>query len=247
MTRAATSARVPKYRSRSGAPARRASLTRNTADRYALVATNSAPITSESGLSQLVTASPVALPTGTRPPAIAPTTVPMKNGVSSDASPNERDRPPPGPPARRAVWWNAKPGAAQHDPERGQAERDEQRREDRLERGREAGPEHDEHEDQPDVVGLPHGSDRPVDQLARAPAALASAGEQAPEARPRSPRRRTRRTSSRRSRARSRRRRRCSSRALRERGRRRAGVRAVRARRRPRRRPRASAAPSPAA
>ena len=54
------------------------------------MATNSAPIRSESGLSQLVTASPAALPTGTRPEAIAPTTVPMKNGVSSDERPNRR-------------------------------------------------------------------------------------------------------------------------------------------------------------
>ncbi len=45
-----------------------------------------------------------------------------------------------------------------------------------------AGPEHDEHEDQPDVVGLPHGPDRPVDELARAPAAVAATGDEAPEA-----------------------------------------------------------------
>ena len=52
--------------------------------------------------------SPVALPTGTRPPAIAPTTVPRKNGVSTDASPKSvsaKARPR----ARRAVWWNANP------------------------------------------------------------------------------------------------------------------------------------------
>ena len=46
---------------------------------------------------------------------------------------------------------------------------------------REPGPEHHEHEDQPDVVGLPDRADRPVDQLARAPAAVAAAGDQAPE------------------------------------------------------------------
>ena len=89
-------------------PARRASLTRNTLARYAPVATKSAPVTSESVLSQLVTASPAALPTGTRPPAIAPTTVPRKNGVSTDDAPKTtvaRARPR----ARRAVCWNAKP------------------------------------------------------------------------------------------------------------------------------------------
>jgi hypothetical protein len=72
------------------------------------VAVKSAPITSESGLSQLVTGSPVALPTGTRPPATAPTTVPRKNGVSTEASPKSlsaSNRPR----ARRALWWNANP------------------------------------------------------------------------------------------------------------------------------------------
>ena len=39
-------------------------------------------------LAQLVSASPVALPTGTRPEAIPPTTVPRKNGTSSDESAN---------------------------------------------------------------------------------------------------------------------------------------------------------------
>ena len=75
---------------------------------YAPVATKSAPTTSESGLSQLDTASPAALPTGTRPPAIAPTTVPMKNGVSSEAtskSPWETTRPRD----RRAALWKANP------------------------------------------------------------------------------------------------------------------------------------------
>ena len=81
---------------------------RNTAARYADVATNSAPISTESGFSQLETGSPVAFPTGTRPDATAPTTVPMKNGVSSDESPKSRSarcRPA----SRRAVLWKAKP------------------------------------------------------------------------------------------------------------------------------------------
>ena len=72
------------------------------------MATKSAPITSESGFSQLLTGSPVALPTGTLPDATAPTTVPMKNGVSSDESPKRRSarlRPL----SRRAVLWKAKP------------------------------------------------------------------------------------------------------------------------------------------
>ena len=73
------------------------------------MATKSAPITSESGFSQLDTASPAALPTGTRPPAMAPTTVPMKNGVSSDATLEEPLGTPPGPVTRRAVLWKANP------------------------------------------------------------------------------------------------------------------------------------------
>ena len=47
------------------------------------MATNSAPVSSGSGASQLEKASP--LPSaGTLPAAIAPTTVPMKNGVSTE-------------------------------------------------------------------------------------------------------------------------------------------------------------------
>ena len=72
------------------------------------MATKSAPTRTDSGLSQLLTASPAALPGGTLPDAIAPTTVPMKNGVSSEESPNSRaarSRPR----ERRAVLWNAKP------------------------------------------------------------------------------------------------------------------------------------------
>src|SRR3954464_15160091 len=116
---------------------------RKTAARYAEVATKSAPMRRESGLSELVTRSPAALPTGTRPAATAPTTVPRKNGVSTDDSPNSRsasrrrprrqpERPRGEPaavePARGGV--EREPGAAQHDAERGQAERNEQRGED---------------------------------------------------------------------------------------------------------------------
>ena len=36
-----------------------------------------------------MTGSPTALPMGTRPDATAPTTVPMKNGVSTDDTANE--------------------------------------------------------------------------------------------------------------------------------------------------------------
>ncbi len=52
------------------------------------MATNSTPIKIETGFSQLDHGSPAALPTGTRPDAIAPTTVPMKNGVITDEAAN---------------------------------------------------------------------------------------------------------------------------------------------------------------
>src|SRR3954454_24213232 len=189
VTTAVTRARAMKYSSRSRASARRASLMRNTAARYADVATNSAPMSSDSGLSQLVTGSPAAMPTGTRPAATA-----RAGGAGAhDGAEKERrqhrrqpERPLGEPaavePARRGV--EREPGAAQHDAERGQAERNEQRGEDRLERGGEAGPEHDEHEDEPDVVGLPHRTDGPVDQFSRAVAAFAASGGEAPEPAP---------------------------------------------------------------
>ena len=89
-------------------------------------------------------------------------------------------------------------GSSQDDPERSKAQRDEQRREDGLEGGREAGPEDDEHEDQPHVVRLPHGPDRPVDQRARPLAAALLHRRAGSRTRLRSRRRRTPRTSSRR-------------------------------------------------
>ncbi len=65
-------------------------------------------MSSEGAFTQLVTASPAALPTGTRPDAMAPTTVPMKKGVTTEESPNARSascrfR------SRRAILWKAKP------------------------------------------------------------------------------------------------------------------------------------------
>jgi hypothetical protein len=72
------------------------------------VATNSAPTSNDTPLSQLVTGSPSAWPTGTRPEAIAPTTVPMKNGVSRDERPNRRCATSL-PLSVRAVLWNANP------------------------------------------------------------------------------------------------------------------------------------------
>ncbi len=72
-------------------------------------------------------------------------------------------------------------GPAQDDPERGEAERDEERGHDRLERGRESGPQNDEDEDQPDVVCLPHRPDRPVDEMPGALSPLPAAADEGPE------------------------------------------------------------------
>ena len=52
--------------------------------------------------------SPSALPIGTRPDAIAPTTVPMKKGVSTDETANSHIA-TRRPPTRAATSWKAKP------------------------------------------------------------------------------------------------------------------------------------------
>ena len=72
-------------------------------------------------------------------------------------------------------------GAAQDDPEGGQGERHVERRHHRAEGLREGGPEDDEDEDQPDVVGLPDGGQRALDQRPRPLALLGVAGDQVPE------------------------------------------------------------------
>ena len=145
------------------------------------MATNSTPVSSESGLSQLVTASPAALPTGTRPEAIAPTTVPMKNGVSSEKTPEEPlGEAPVAELAGELVEREA--GAAQDDPERRQAQRDEQGRHDRLE-GRPRTPVHSTTRTKISQTWFASQTG-PIAQSirpARARAALAAAGEQRPE------------------------------------------------------------------
>ncbi len=73
--------------------------------------------------------------------------------------------------------------AAEHDAERGECQRYEQREHHRREHFRERGPQHDEAEDQPDVVGFPHRTDRVLDQAPRPFAARRAAGGQIPEPR----------------------------------------------------------------
>ncbi len=90
------------------------------------------PIKMETGLTQLVTGSPFALPIGTRPEATAPATVPMKKGVITD----ERRERPGGEAPASLPCGDALEGescATQHDPESREAERDEQGRHDRRE------------------------------------------------------------------------------------------------------------------
>ena len=61
-----------------------------TAARYAEKATASTPASTDTGFSHEVTTLPRALPTGTRPVAIAPITVASANGVSTEDSANSR-------------------------------------------------------------------------------------------------------------------------------------------------------------
>ncbi len=72
--------------------------------------------------------------------------------------------------------------APEDDPDRGQCEWYVERRHDWRERRRERGPQHDQHEDQPDVVRLPHRRDRLLDQRARRPSPLVAPGDEVPEA-----------------------------------------------------------------
>ena len=135
----------------------------------------------ESGFSQLVTRLPAAFPTGTRPPAIAPTIIPSAIGVRIDETDST------GPPLRCSrVGARARPqgvgAAAQDDADRRDEERDRERRRDRPEHLRVAGPEHRQHEDQPDVVRLPDRPHRVVGVVADAARRLSSAGDQLPQA-----------------------------------------------------------------
>jgi pyruvate dehydrogenase (quinone) len=74
------------------------------------------------------------------------------------------------------------PGSAQHDPAGRQPDRQRERGHDRGECVRERGPEDDQVEDEPDVVGFPDRCDRLVDQAARRPAASGGASQQVPQA-----------------------------------------------------------------
>ena len=93
------------------------------------------------------------------------------------------ERRPEVPLARRARHLLAEGEArpAEDDSERSDRQRDEQRERDRRERLGEGGPQHDETEDQPDVVRLPHRADGVADHRARHLPALGAARGEVPE------------------------------------------------------------------
>ena len=74
------------------------------------------------------------------------------------------------------------PGPAQHDPADRQPDRQRERDHHRGECVRERGPEDDQVEDEPDVVGFPDRGDRLVDQVRAAPGRGGGAGQQVPQA-----------------------------------------------------------------
>ena len=84
---------------------------------------------------------------------------------------------------RRRLAAHGERGAAEDDPQRGAEQRHVERRHDRAEEHRERRPQHDEQEDQPHVVGLPHRAHRALDHPAHPPAARVAARGQVPEAR----------------------------------------------------------------
>ena len=125
---------------------------------------------------------------GHRPPATRPR--PRRGRTARAATTSANDG------AERALLGDARGlaaqregAAAQDDPERREEQRDRERRGDRAERAREAGPEDDQDEDQPDVVGLPDRCHRALDR-ARTARRARRRRRSGPRCRCRSPRRR---------------------------------------------------------
>ena len=95
----------------------------------------------------------------------------------------ERGAEVPSVPGREHGLAEREARAADHDPERCDRQRHEECQRDGGERLGEGGPQHDEAEDQPDVVGLPDGSDGVVDEGSRTGPPIRASGGQVPEAR----------------------------------------------------------------
>jgi hypothetical protein len=123
---------------------------------------------------------PAALPTGTRPVAIPPTSDPSAKGVRIEESENGVDHSKLT--RRGGTGAQRVRGAAEDDADAREEERDRERRGDRSERRRVGSPEDGEHEDQPDVVGLLHRGHRMVRVFAGLLAAPPATGEELPEA-----------------------------------------------------------------
>ena len=137
------------------------------------------PIRIEVGLSQLVIRSPAALPTGTRPAAIAPMAVPSMNGVTIEATANIRSIcAAHGPGGGRAACSRA----AEDDADRGDEERRSRGSRTASRKHAGSGPQDGDHQDQPHVVGLPHGCHCVVAEVADPLAPFAAAAHQLPEA-----------------------------------------------------------------
>ena len=131
-------------------------------------------------MTQLDQGSPDSPPGGTLPEATAPATAPRQYGTSTDESAKaapklRRSR------VRKTTLRKAKLDPRNTIPKAAIVERDEQGQRDRREDLRKAGPEHDQAEDQPHVVGLPHWSDRVVDHVAGTFATLSATRHQVPE------------------------------------------------------------------
>ena len=136
--------------------------------------TASTPPRIDVGLTQLDHGSPALPPAGTRPDAIAPATAPMQYGTSTDDDANAAPKFALARACANTALRNAKleprstmPSAASVSGTNSVSVIDANASEN-------AGPQHDEAEDQPDVVRFPHRADRVVDD-ARAAAAPRSA------------------------------------------------------------------------
>ena len=112
---------------------------------------------------------------------MAPTTVPMKNGVTSEenanAAPAARCKP-----SRDISLRNANPAPRSTTPATASHIGSAQVVITAANAAGKRGPEDDQRKDEPDVVGLPHRGDRLVDQRARLASAPVAAGQQVPQA-----------------------------------------------------------------
>ena len=134
---------------------------------------------SEDGLSHVLHDQTSASPTGTRMETMPPTTAPSANGVSTDAAAKTVStvRRSPGGPGADVQRVGRSAG---EDTEQGEEQRHRQRRADSTDRHRVRRPGHGEHEDQPDVVGLPDRGQSVVRMVAQPLGRRSAAGRHLP-------------------------------------------------------------------